>query len=242
MESYKEFLNRINRFEKLDFSLEEKYFTPDSSIYSKVNINNEFSKFYGDTTIFDLEQDTKKRISKIIDILYSQAIECFCEKRVTDTLHMTIHDLSNSISKTKIKKELKANFLKLKEVLKETPIPDQKIKMKTNFITDFGHVNLVLALCPVTEEEYKKLVNIRSIIDKVKTLNYEFTPHVTLAYFNSKGFDDDSVKKLVRVVRKLNNEENFDVILDTKQLIYQTFSDMNNYTNVLYLTQNNIIY
>ena len=149
---------------------------------------------------------------------------------------MTLHDLSNSTSKSKIKKEVKANFIKLKEVIKETPIPDQKIKMKTNFITDFGHVNLVLALCPVNEEEYKKLMNIRSTIDRIKKLDYEYTPHVTLAYFNSKGFGADSVKKLVKVVRNINKEESFDVILDTKQLIYQTFSDMNNYTNILYLT------
>ena len=105
--------------------------------------------------------------------------------------------------------------------------------MRTNFITDFGHVNLVLALCPINEEEDMKLMKIRSIIDKVKKLDYEFTPHVTLAYFNSKGFDVESVKKLVRIVRDLNKKENFEVILDTKNLYYQRFTNMNCYENVL---------
>ena len=235
MENYEQFLERINSFEKLDFSLNKEYFMPDQSIYSKVNANNEFRNFYGDTTVFDLDIESKAKISKMIKKLYSATPECFCEKRLTDTLHMTMHDLCNSTSKKEIEEEMKNNLIKLKEVLKEEPIPDQKIRMKTNFITDFGHVNLVLALCPVNEEEYKKLMKIRTIIDKVKKLDYEFTPHVTLAYFNSRGFDIESVMNLVKVVRRLNSTENFEIILDTKQLIYQTFTDMNSYNNVYYL-------
>ena len=168
----------------------------------------------------------------MIKALYLETPECFCEKRITDTLHMTMHDLSNSTSKKEIENEMKNNLKKLKEVLKVEPIMEQKIRMRTNFITDFGHVNLVLALCPVNEEEYKKLIKIRSIIDKVKKLDYKFTPHVTLAYFNSKGFDIDSVINLVKTVRRLNSTENFEIVLDTKKLIYQTFTDMNNYKNI----------
>ena len=238
MESYEQFLDRINSFEKLDFSLNKEYFIPDPSIYSKVNSNNEFRKFYGDTTVFDLDEESKARISKMIETLYIETPECFCEKRITDTLHMTMHDLCNSTSKKEIENEMKNNLTKLKKVLRDEPIPQQKIRMRTNFITDFGHVNLVLALCPVNEEEYKKLMKIRTIIDKVKELDYEFTPHVTLAYFNSKGFDVDSVINLVKTVRRLNSNENFEIVLNTKQLIYQTFTDMNSYNNVYFLANN----
>lgn len=149
---------------------------------------------------------------------------------------MTMHDLSNSSFKNEIEEQVNENLIKLKNVLKETKILDQKIKMKTHFITDFGHVNLVLALCPINEEEYEKLMNIRLIIDKVKTLDYQFTPHVTLAYFNSKGFDVKSVKKLVSTVRNLN-KESFELELDTKYLYYQRFTNMNCYENVLKLVQ-----
>lgn len=235
MESYKQFLNRINSFEKLDFSLNEEYFIPDPSIYSKVDSNNEFRKFYGDTTVFDLDDNTKEKISKMIKKLYSEIPECFCEKRITDTLHMTMHDLDSSTDMKEVKDKVNCNLIKLKKVLKETPIIEQKIKMRTNFITDFGHVNLVLALCPVNEEEYKKLMEVRSIIDRVKTLDYKFTPHITLAYFNSKGFDVQSVKKLVKTVRELNNTENFEIELDTKELYYQRFKNMNSYRNLLKL-------
>lgn len=235
MESYEQFLERINSFEKLDFSLNEEIFIPDFSIYSKVNTNNEFCRFYGDTTVFDLDYKSKVKISKMIEILYSKVPECFCEKRLTDTLHMTLHDLSNSNSKKEIESEMKNNLIKLKEVLKKKPVLEKKIKMRTNFITDFRHVNLVLALCPINEEEYKKLMNIRSKIDKVKELDYKFTPHVTLAYFNSTGFGVASVKKLVKAVRELNSKENFDIELNTENLYYQRFNNMNSYNNILKL-------
>lgn len=218
METFNEFLNRINSFEKLNFSLEQEFFTPEPSLKSKVNEKNEFENFYGDTVVFDLDEKTKNKIENIIEILYKEVPQCFCEKRVTDTLHMTLHDLTSSIDKSKIEHEMENNLNNLKELLKNDPICDEKIKMRTNFITDFGHVNLVLALCPINEEEYKKLMKIRNIIDRVKELEYKFTPHITLAYFNRNGFDIESVNKLTNKVRELNSKWSFDVTLDTKQI------------------------
>lgn len=232
METFNEFLNRINSFEKLNFSLEQKFFTPEPSLKSKVNEKNEFENFYGDTVVFDLDEKTKNKIENIIEILYKEVPQCFCEKRVTDTLHMTLHDLTSSIDKSKIEHEMENNLNNLKELLKNDPICDEKIKMRTNFITDFGHINLVLALCPINEEEYKKLMQIRNIIDRVKELEYKFTPHITLAYFNRNGFDIESVNKLTSKVRELNSKWSFDVTLDTKQIFYQRFENMNSYQNL----------
>lgn len=232
METFNEFLNRINSFEKLNFSLEQKYFIPDESIKSKVNYKNEFQDFYGDTVVFDLDNKTKNKIEKIIEKLYNEVPQCFCEKRVTDTLHMTLHDLTSSTDINEIKLEMENNLNKLKEIIEKNPIPNEKIKMKTNFVTDFGHVNLVLALCPINEEEYLKLMRIRNIVDKVKELDFKFKPHVTLAYFNSKGFDVKLVNKLMKVVRELNMKENFEVVLDTSQIFYQRFENMNSYENI----------
>ena len=47
---------------------------------------------------------------------------------------MTMHDLSNSSFKNEIEEQVNENLIKLKNVLKETKILDQKIKMKTHFI------------------------------------------------------------------------------------------------------------
>lgn len=232
MENYTQFLNRINSIKKLNFLIKDDSVITKESIFSKVNDQNKFRKFYGDTTVFDLNNNEKEKISDIIIQLYNNASECFCERRIIDTLHMTMHDLTSSNFKSEIEDEVKNNFVKLKSVLKETPILEQKIKMKTNFITNFEHVNLALVLCPINEDEYNKLMNIRSIIDKVKKLKYAFTPHVTLAYFNYNGFQVRELKKLLKIVEELNKKEDFEVELDTRKLIYQTFSDMNTYKNV----------
>ena len=57
------------------------------------------------------------------------------------------------------------------------------------------------------------------------------TPHVTLAYFNTNGFSEKSVKKLKKIVAKMN-ESGFDVTLHTDKLYYQHFYSMNDYKNI----------
>jgi 2'-5' RNA ligase len=232
METYQEFLNRINSFQKSKLEFYCDHFKPSLSVESKVNKDNSFKNFYGDTVVFDLDSEIKNKITNIIDMLFDKVPECFCEKIISDTIHMTLHDLTSSTDINEIKLEMENNLNKLKEIIEKNPIPNEKIKMKTNFVTDFGHVNLVLALCPINEEEYLKLMRIRNIVDKVKELDFKFKPHVTLAYFNSKGFDVKLVNKLMKVVRELNMKENFEVVLDTSQIFYQRFENMNSYENI----------
>ena len=96
MESYRDFLDRINSFEKRDVSFGNDYFMGNPSISQKVDKNNRFQSFYGDTIVFNLNDTTKKKLAWIVDELYRIVPECFCERLVSDTFHMTLHDLSNS--------------------------------------------------------------------------------------------------------------------------------------------------
>ena len=79
MESYIEFLNRINSFEKREIHFGNDGFIGNPSIFQKVDKNNRFQTFYGDTIVFNLDEDTKKKLSRIVDELYRVAPECFCE-------------------------------------------------------------------------------------------------------------------------------------------------------------------
>ena len=54
MESYKAFLERINSFEKPVMSMGEDYFNPSESVRRKVNLQNKFNSYFGDTVVFDL--------------------------------------------------------------------------------------------------------------------------------------------------------------------------------------------
>ena len=149
METYREFLNRINSFERRELVLESQFFLPNRSVLVKVDESNHFSGFYGDTVVFGLDHDTKKKVSDIVDRLYRSVPACFCEKLVADTFHMTLHDLSNAPVLSDIATEVFENEMRLIETLKTQPVKLQTIKMKTNYVIDMMHTSLVLALYPV---------------------------------------------------------------------------------------------
>ena len=235
MESYNDFMKRIGSFEKPSLSINTQDFSPSQSVFQKVDENNFFSHFYGDTIVFDLNSEEKERILGIIHTLYAEAPECFCERLDDKTLHMTLHDLSNSPIKENVLAEVTSNKAKLVEILKKHPLTVQTIKMKTNYIINMVNTSLVLALCPVNEKEYEKLMALYHLMDGVKSLPYPFTPHITLAYYSRNAFKQTSAHKLMECVSNLNKGE-FEVILNTKRLVYQRFESMNHYENTFYLT------
>ena len=84
----------------------------------------------------------------------------------------------------------------------------------------------------MTEEEYNKLMELYGIVDEVQCLNYLFTPHITLAYYNRHGFDASAARKLEAVIKELNEKEPFEIVLNTGDLYYQKFTSMNQYYDV----------
>lgn len=231
MESYKDFLDRINSFEKREVCFGNDYFGASASIPLKVDKDNRFRTFYGDTIVFNLDDVTKGKLAKIVDRIYRVAPECFCERLVPSTFHMTLHDLSNSPVLENIAVEVFGNELKVIEKSKQ--ICMQKIKMRSKYIFNMVNTSLVLGLYPVNEEEYNKLMKLYYLFDDVKKLNYPLTPHITLAYYNVNGFKNESAKKLENIVKELNtNEMEIEIELDTKELFYQKFISMNDYINI----------
>ena len=51
MESYNEFLNRVNAFETQSFGIALEDFKPSNSVFQKVDSNNRFAHFFGDTVV-----------------------------------------------------------------------------------------------------------------------------------------------------------------------------------------------
>ncbi len=235
MESYQDYLKRIS-YQQAELQIGEGFFSPDGRVYEKVNADNSFKPFYGDTVVFDLDVRMKAKISKIIEKLYIDAPECFCEKIKIDTIHMTLHDLSASDRLESVAAEVFNNEIELLRILKENPQYPKSIKMKTNFIVNMVSTSLVLALVPADEAEWNKLQELYELINQVKVCPYPFlTPHITIAYFNFNGFDEHSSDKLKRIVFELN-ENSFDITLRTSKLYYQKFTNMNNYVPVFKLT------
>ena len=231
METYKEFLDRINSFEKSEIDLGDGYFKGSGSIPLKVNEDNSFRPFFGDTVVFNLDDATKKKLEKIVYSINAVAPECFCERLVSNTFHMTLHDLSNSPVLEDVAVELFHNELKAVKIAEK--ITEQKIKMKSKYIFNMVNTSLVMGLYPTDEVEYNKLMDLYYLFDDVKKLSYPLTPHITLGYYNVNGFSAESSRKLENIVKELNaNEMEIEIELDTKELFYQKFISMNDYINI----------
>ena len=234
MEDYKKFLNRIYSFEKSEFQLSKEDFKPNPSLLKKVNLQNRFSNFYGDTIVFDLDKNTKDFLFECTDRLCKEASECFCERLIPDTFHMTLHDLSNSPQLSDIAEEVFCNEINLITKLRNESFLHKNISMESTCVFNMVNTSLVMGLKPVNENEYNKLIKLYSLVDCIKVLPYPLTPHITLTYYNRNGFSAQSAKKLETVVNELNKNK-LTIELDINKLFYQKFSSMNNYINVFKL-------
>jgi 2'-5' RNA ligase len=230
METYAEFMSRINSFEKRGFSLGMGHFIPSGSVPQKVGEDNTFSSFFGDTVVFDLDEASKSTINCIIDILYQKAPNCFCERLKSETIHLTLHDLSNSPRKEDVTDKLADNYKKIKEIIVKGQIKHDFIRMKSNYIINMVNTSMVLCFYPADELEYNKIMELYETMDNVVHLPYPFTPHVTLAYFNRYGFEAHDTIALEEAVNMLNMF-NMEMVLNVDRLFYQRFENMNTFYN-----------
>ena len=234
MESYISFLNRTNSFETERFALDNRYFVPRDSLKAKVNMDCKFKEFCGDTVVFTLPVEVISKISGMIDILYREVPECFATRLPDETLHMTLHDLVNSESTGRVRDLMIQNSKLMEQIKQSRMIPHREIRLKTNYIINMVNTSLVLAIQPCSKSDYQRLMKTYNIFEEVVKLPYPFTPHITLAYYNVNGFEATSSRKLSKVVTSLNHRKNyFEFCIDTSRLVYQTFTSMKDYKDVI---------
>ena len=239
METYSQFLDRINSFEKKTLCLGDGNFAVNPSLVQKVSEANEFKPFYGDTVVFALDDSLKQKLFECVRTLYSEAPQCFCEMLAPHFFHVTLHDLSNSPRLKDIGEETFDNEIKvLKAFYNMYKYAGDKIKMKSKCIFNMVNTSLVMGLYPTDEGEYLKLNRLYYFFDEIKKLGYPFTPHITLAYYNVNGFDSAAARLLEKTVNKLNEQE-IELELYAEKLYYQKFLDMNNYLDVISLGEYN---
>lgn len=233
METYQEFLSRISAFETKKIDYGNNYFKSNPSIIQKVDTNNRFRNFFGDTIVFTLDNAIKEKLAEYVDLLYQSAPRCFCEKLNSNIFHVTLHDLSNSQSLQEVAEEIFENEFKIIGKKKELQrYKKYKIRMKSKYIFNMVNTSLVLGLYPADENEYHRLMELYLIFDKIKKLDYPFTPHITLAYYNANGFDIQAARTLEDIVNRLNNNE-IEIELNVNNLYYQKFKSMNEYINIM---------
>lgn len=68
---------------------------PGVSVAVKVHPDNSFCDFYGDTVVFDLEEEDKTWLAALVQKIYDEVPACFAEAFPVSSYHMTLHDLSS---------------------------------------------------------------------------------------------------------------------------------------------------
>ena len=232
MEKYSDFMQRICSFEVPLFGINEQNFVPSDSAKQKISLDRGFKEFYGDTVVFDLSDCAKAKVYDFVETLYAKVPYCFSQKLSKDTMHLTLHDLSNSPRLESVSSQMDMNYLKIKSMADRKMISNGTIKMRSNYVINMVNTSVVMCFYPVDENEYDKIMYLYSLMDEVISLPYPFTPHVTLAYFNPNGFDEELAKELVECVNSLNRKS-IEMTLTTDRLVYQRFSSMNQYETFL---------
>ncbi len=233
METYQEFLNRINSFEK-SFDLGRENFMPHPSMMKKVSPENKFLPFYGDTVVFRLSEQEQAFFQSYTDQLYAEAPECFSQRIHANTFHMTLHDLSNAPDLSDICQDMAQNAQKLRALIRQEKPAFSNIHMKYNAVFDMKHIALVIGLYPADAEEYAKLMQLYNLLNQVIKLSYPLTPHITLGYYSRQGFSADAGRKLAEIVQNLN-QNSIDILLSPNRLYYQHFTSMAEYQNIFCL-------
>lgn len=233
-EGFDGFMHRILSFQRPDFSFGVEKFMPNASVQSKVREDRTFSRFVGDTVVFNLSHQQKKMIfERYIKPLYDVAPQCFAEKLQEHTLHMTLHDLNATCTDDyEVLKNMFETEVLISRLIDELGVKTQTINMVVTCAFNMVNTSLVLGLRPKEEEDYEKLMNLYCHIDSIRSLPYPLTPHITLAYFNREGFDGEALHKIEHVINYLNRAT-FEIPLSTKRLVYQKFVSMNDYFNIL---------
>lgn len=236
METYQEFLDRISSFEIKEISYGNKYFRGNPSLAQKVGKDNKFKNFYGDTVVFALEEPVKEKLAGYTDLLYLHAPQCFCEKLAPHTFHVTLHDLCSSGNQSDAAQQMLENEPAVTEITAQLQkYAGAAVKMKSKYIFNMVDTSLVMGLYPADADGYRILTDLYSVFDGVKKLDYPFTPHITLAYYNINGFDTRAARSLEKAVNQLNNNEETEIELNVDNLYYQKFISMNRYIDIINL-------
>lgn len=202
-------------------------FSTNPNLRKKVDEEGRFLPFHGNTTVFLLNDDVKHQLRGLQEELYEKAGWMLAQKLDPATFHMTLHDLANApkldedLSRRMADAEQKAKTL-LRQWAGQPPL-----KMRTTWLFNMVSTSIVLGLAPADEDSWNRLSSMYEAMEDVVRLGYALTPHITMAYYRPGTYSHDALWGLRDALHAVDME----VELRMEDLVYQTFTDMNHYTN-----------
>ena len=232
METYQEFLNRVSSYRPSTLFDTKKCFVPDEQrVVKKVNHDDTFRSFFGDTVVFKITPSEQKQVECIAKKLYQEFGGCFAEQIGAETYHVTLHDLVSGNDLSQIAAEMFKNELAIKDAFRAYNFSHNLIKMKSAYLLNMVNTSIVLVLIPASEKEYRALMELKQVFQEISPLAYPLTPHVTLAYFNRSVIDQLKVAAISALAVKLYSESMY-FSLHIDDLFYQKFISMGQYYDI----------
>ncbi|MEW6745495.1 MAG: hypothetical protein AB1486_22310 [Planctomycetota bacterium] len=153
------------------------------------------------------------------------------------TFHVTLHDLSASPSAENLRESLERNRERVRnllgelgKILREEPSL-ARVTLRATRIFPCMNISVLAGFSPVSERDFRVLMNAYALFDQVAVLGYWLRPHVTLAYFRPMPPPSGQREALIAVLGRLNDPD-LEIVLDLRDLTYQRFTSMNHYETV----------
>ena len=185
-----------------------------------------FLPFWGNTVIFDLDDDAKQALAALQAELYAAAGEMLAQPLQPSAFHMTLHDLVSGPDPMPAAHAEMVQASRMAIPAIEYWRDQPPIRMQASWMFNMNHTSIVLGLRPAGGEDALRLTTKYEILQSAKQLDYPLCPHITLAYFKPGVYGRQAVDALRRVLRPVS----LAIELDMDRLHLMNFTDMNHYT------------
>lgn len=190
----------------------------------------------GNTVVFLLEGDYVERLVDIQSKLYQFCGNLLAEPLQPSTFHMTLHDLKNRFLTPGLAAQIQKSEAAVKPLLREIKGSGVvRIRMKATYLFNMNNSSVVLGLAPADEDNCYRLMRLYELFQNIESIRlpYQLTPHITMAYYKPGTYKEQELAGLRRAINEVNREvrqlKPLEIELNTEQLVYQTFTDMNHY-------------
>ena len=194
----------------------------------KVNEQGELLPFLGNTTVFLLEEQDKRRLEQLRQGLYLAAPDMLAQPLGEDTFHMTLHDLANGAPEQAGLAEWMAQTDQAARLILALCRELPPLTMRATWMFNMVNTSIVLGLKPADAAGWRRLDAMYCALETVRPLGYALTPHITLAYFRPGRYGQDAVARLRRALGPVD----WTLTLHPDMLALQRFDSMNHYENI----------
>lgn len=194
--------------------------------------SGELRPFWGNTVVFCLPEPVRRWLGDVQDLLYAQAADLLAARLAGDSLHITLHDLVSGADREQVQNEVARTREQARRLVAELVRREEDLHLRPTAAFNMVNTSLVLGFEPAEETTCSRLMEGYALLHQVRRLDYQLTPHVTLAYYRPGCMDAAAVGRLRALAAQINAQWKPEITLNTRMLAYQEFSDMNRYDTV----------